>query len=110
MKKVLIVLAALCLMMTAVMGVNAWEVEYGDLNGDEDINNRDLALLQQYLNGWDVIVDEWAADVTGDDNINNRDLALLQQYLNGWDVTLGPDDPDVSDGDNKFNDTELQWP
>ena len=54
MKKMLIVLAALCLMMTAVMGVNAWELEYGDLNDDGNINNRDLALLQQYLNGWDV--------------------------------------------------------
>ena len=60
----------------------------GDLNGDGNINNRDLALMQQYLNGWDVTADESAADVTGDGNINNRDLALLQQYLNGWDVTL----------------------
>ena len=109
MKKVLIVLAALCLMMTAVLGVNAWEVEYGDLTGDAEINNRDLVMLQQYLNGWDVAVGEWAADVNGDDEVNNRDLVLLQQYLNGWDVTLGPDES-VDPDDSIFNDTELQWP
>ena len=65
------------------------EVAYGDLNGDGNINNRDLALMQQFLNGWDVTPDEAAADVNGDGNINNRDLAMLQQFLNGWDVTLG---------------------
>jgi hypothetical protein len=60
----------------------------GDLNADGDINNRDLVLLQQYLNGWDVTIDSAACDVTADGDINNRDLVLLQQYLNGWDVTL----------------------
>ena len=110
MKKILIVLAALCLMMTAVMGVNAASVVYGDLSGDGNVNNRDLALLQQRLNGWDVTINEVAADVNDDGNINNRDLALLQQFLNGWDVTLGPDDPEVPGDDNIFNDTELQWP
>lgn len=57
----------------------------GDVNGDGETNNRDLALLQQYLNGWDVAVSP-EADVNGDGETNNRDLALLQQILNGWDV------------------------
>ena len=65
------------------------DVTYGDLSGDGNINNRDLAMMQQYLNGWDVTADETAADVNGDGNVNNRDLAMLQQFLNGWDVTLG---------------------
>ena len=26
----------------------------GDCNNDSEINNRDLALLQQYINKWDV--------------------------------------------------------
>ena len=62
---------------------------YGDANGDGAVNNRDLAMMQQYINGWKVIVDEDACDVNVDGAINNRDLALLQQYINGWDVTLG---------------------
>ena len=61
----------------------------GDNNGDGTINIKDLGLLQQYLNGWDVEIDEGAADSNGDGTINIKDLGLLQQYLNGWDVTLG---------------------
>ena len=65
------------------------EIAYGDLNGDGAINNRDMALMQQFINKWDVQIDEAAADVNKDGAINNRDLALLQQYINKWDVTLG---------------------
>ena len=60
----------------------------GDVNSDGKVNNRDLGLLQQYLNGWKVTIDTNSADVNGDGKVNNRDLGLLQQYLNGWDVEL----------------------
>ncbi len=54
----------------------------GDLNGDGNLNNRDLALMQKHLNEWDVVVVEAALDVNGDGKVNNRDLAALQQILN----------------------------
>ena len=60
----------------------------GDANGDGAINNRDLALLQQYINKWEIAIDVDAMDVNDDGAVNNRDLALLQQYINKWDVTL----------------------
>ena len=65
-------------------------VEYlaGDLNGDGKINNRDLGMLSQWMNGVEISVDERTVDTNGDDKVNNRDLGLLQQYLNGWDVSL----------------------
>jgi hypothetical protein len=62
---------------------------FGDVNDDGKINNKDLGLLQQYVNGWEVVVNEKAADVNGDSKVNNKDLGLLQQYVNGWDVELG---------------------
>ncbi len=62
---------------------------YGDVNEDDKINIRDLGLIQQYLNNWDVTINLDAADVLADGKINIRDLGLLQQYLNNWDVTLG---------------------
>lgn len=61
----------------------------GDVNGDGKVNNKDLGVLQQYLNEWDVKVVEKAADTNGDGKVNNKDLGLLQQYLNEWDVELG---------------------
>ena len=110
MKKVLLILAALCLMMTAVLSVSAaGATVYGDVNGDGKVNNRDLGMLQQYLNDVGGEIDLDAADVTHDDKVNNRDLGLLQQYLNGYDVSLEPETPDVPGDDNIFNDTTLDW-
>lgn len=65
-------------------------VEYlaGDLSGDGKINNRDLGMLSQWMNGLEISVDERAADANGDGTVNNRDLGRLQQYINGWDVEL----------------------
>lgn len=62
---------------------------YGDANGDDSVNARDAALLQQFVAGWDVIVNETSADANGDGSVNARDAALLQQYVAGWDVELG---------------------
>lgn len=65
----------------------------GDVSNDSVINNRDLAILMQYINGCDIYIDDifafkTAADVNGDGAVNNRDYALLMQYVNGWDVEL----------------------
>lgn len=60
----------------------------GDADGDGKVNVRDLGLLQQHLNGWDVDIHTSACDVNGDGKANVRDLGLLQQHLNGWDVEL----------------------
>ena len=57
-------------------------VEAGDVNGDGKLNNRDLALLQKYLNEWSVTVEPAGADVNGDGKLNNRDLSALQRLLN----------------------------
>ncbi|MBR5525097.1 MAG: hypothetical protein IKU51_07510 [Clostridia bacterium] len=61
----------------------------GDANGDNSITIRDVTLLQQYLAGWDVFINEATADADGDGRIIIRDLTLLQQYLAGWNVKLG---------------------
>ena len=65
-------------------------VEYtpGDVNGDGDVNNKDLGLLQRYINGWDIDVVAAASDVNADGDINNKDLGVLQRYINGWEVEL----------------------
>lgn len=68
--------------------VSLTSVTPGDANGDGKVNVRDLGLMQQYLNGWEVTVSEAAGDVNADGKFNVRDLGLLQQYLNGWDVEL----------------------
>jgi len=61
----------------------------GDANGDGVVTTRDVALLQQYLAGWDVTLNEAGAYADGVGYVTVRDVALLQRYLVGWDVTLG---------------------
>lgn len=111
MKKFWIVLAVVCLLVSAVMSVSAAEaVVYGDADGNGRVNNKDLGMLQQYLNEIPVDIDLDVMDVNDDGKVNNKDLGLLQQFLNEWEVTLGPATPDLPEADdNIFNDVELDW-
>ena len=60
----------------------------GDLDRDGIINEWDIALLQQYVSEWNVVIDERAANVNGDSKIDEEDIARLQQYVSGWSVRL----------------------
>ena len=88
MKKFWIVAAALCLLLTATLGilsVSAGGIVYGDADGNGKVNNRDLGLLQLYLNDGDLTDKAFvlaACDLDGNGKINNRDLGLLQKQLN----------------------------
>jgi len=75
---------------TFAQGATAPAANYGDTNGDGSIDNKDYALLMQYLNGWSVTINLSVADTNVDGSVDNKDYALLMQYLNDWDVTLGP--------------------
>ena len=69
--------------------INYVDFVYGDVNGDGRINNKDLGLLMQKLNGWAVEISDAVADVNADGRVNNKDYGLLMQYVNGWDVEIG---------------------
>ena len=60
----------------------------GDINGDGEVNNKDLTRLFRYLTGYDVEVVEAALDVNGDGSVNNKDQTRLFRYLSGWDVEI----------------------
>ena len=63
------------------------EVLLGDVDGNGKLNNRDLGLMQLYLNGYDLTDKTFvaeAADMDGNGKLNNRDLGMLQRVLNGF--------------------------
>ena len=68
--------------------INIIEYIPGDVNGDDDVNNKDLGILRRFLNEWEVEIDELASDVNRDGKVNNKDLGILRRYLNDWDVEL----------------------
>lgn len=71
-----------------ICGVERPPYTPGDINNDGQINNKDLGIFMQYLNGWEVEIVADAADVNGDGAVNNKDYGILMQYLNGWNVEL----------------------
>ena len=105
MKKVISILLSLVILLSTLggFGVSAGvsvTIEIGDVNASGTINNKDLGLLMQYLNNWQI--DGFfvaVADTNADGKVNNKDYGLLMQYLNNWDVVLG-EKPNSGDGVN----------
>ena len=60
----------------------------GDINGDREVNNKDLTRLAQYLAGRNVSYVEGSLDINGDGAVNNKDLTRLAQHLAGRNVEI----------------------
>ncbi len=69
----------------------AGDVIPGDVNGDGEINAKDVTTLRRYLaGGWNVEIVSGNSDTDGDGNINAKDVTILRRYLaGGWGVQLG---------------------
>lgn len=63
----------------------------GDVNEDNFINNKDVALIARYLVGKDELTDAQrsVADVNADGKINNKDVSKLARFLVGKELSLG---------------------
>ena len=60
---------------------------YGDANGDEVINTKDVIMLRQYLASKDPVTGvstveiKAGGDVNGDEVVNTKDIIMLRRYL-----------------------------
>lgn len=70
-------------------GFERHAVMLGDLDRNNVINNKDLGLLIQKINGWNITVVHAALDANCDGKVNNKDFVLLIRYINGWNIKLG---------------------
>ncbi|MBE6811135.1 MAG: hypothetical protein E7521_08825 [Ruminococcaceae bacterium] len=77
-------------MVTNIIEVAREKASCGDTNADYVINNKDAALLMQYINGWNVNIETESSDINVDSKINNKDYVMIMRYINNWDITLGP--------------------
>lgn len=62
----------------------------GDVNSDKTVNGKDVTVIRRYNAGYDVALNESAANVNGDDVINGKDVTLIRRYIAGYDVELLP--------------------
>lgn len=84
MNKILSILLTVSILIGLMTTVSASNTEWiaGDINSDGMVNMKDIVLLQQYLNGWDVTIDESVSDINEDYTIDMKDVVSLQKYMN----------------------------
>lgn len=98
MKKTLALVLSLIMVFSCFTGIitvvqaegNA--IQAGDINGDGNVNSKDLTRLMKYISGEDVEVVEITVDPNGDGSVNSKDLTRLMRYLAGEDVEIFPKD------------------
>ena len=83
--------------------VSVIDFVYGDSNGDNKIDIKDVVLLRKYITNFDYDTNtssvnvELGADANGDDKIDIKDVVILRKYITNYDydtesstVILGP--------------------
>ena len=60
----------------------------GDINGDGEVNNKDVVALFRYCSDLDAVTVLRALDVNGDKSVNNKDIIRLFNYLNNEGVVI----------------------
>ena len=107
--RTLVVTISVLLILSLCVGslvVSATDNTYtlGDVDGDGLVNNKDVGLLQRFINAWGVSVNETAADVNRDGNINNKDIGVLQRHLNGWETEMDSTAPTTTTTKREWSD------
>ena len=91
-------------------------ISYGDVNGDEKINNNDASAINQYLEGKITLtaLGKKNADVDLDGYITYNDFDKLNKKLAGWNIELGNKNLQVTSAlygdytlDNQINQSDI---
>lgn len=82
----------------------------GDLNGDKKVSISDIILLRRFIvDGYDISVNENAANVNGDDKVTSADVILLRRYLAGG-YGVEPERPPVLQCSHEMDATAYKAP
>ena len=95
----IIVIIALAIAVSTVISVSITASYNGkarftpaDINGDGEVDNKDIVALFRYVSGVGVSVNKKALDVNGDGEVDNKDVTILFRYVSGAPVTIAGDD------------------
>jgi expansin (peptidoglycan-binding protein) len=86
-KKVFSAILIIVVQALVVSGISSAKSLVGDVNGDNNINSFDYALMRSFLLGkiddFPVQDGMWSADTNGDEEINSIDFGLIRKYILG---------------------------
>lgn len=84
-KSILLVVLAMvfvCIPVIEYVAVNAENgYSYGDINGDGDINTKDIVRLMKYIAEDGEGIEAYGTDLNGDNGTDARDLVRLMKYI-----------------------------
>ena len=60
----------------------------GDINGDGEVDNKDVVVLFRFVSGSDIVVNEAALDVNGDGEVDNKDVIVLFRHLSNDEIEI----------------------
>ncbi len=85
MKKLISVILAAAMIAAIAVGIGTYAAAYvnGDVNGDGEVNNKDVVFLFRYVSDGKKAEDESAYDFDGDGQVNNKDVIALFKKLVG---------------------------
>ena len=78
-----VVITLLLTSTIASLSIQGGSVRYGDVNGDGEVNMKDVLVIRKSIAGQDVLIDQIAADVDGDGQINMKDVLLIRKFIAG---------------------------
>ena len=74
------------LVCTLTFTASAAVIKLGDVNGDGDVNMKDVLIIRKYVAGIDVEMDMAAADATDDGSVNMKDVLAMRKHVAGIEL------------------------
>ena len=88
MKKIISLILAAVLVLSALVTASFGSTAPGDADGDGKVNAKDVSALLKKLSGWEIAIRSDLADVNCDGSVGAKDAAAMLKHLAGWNVEL----------------------
>ena len=93
MKKTLSMITAIVIIASVIAGASIFSAYHllGDVNDDENVDNKDVVALFRYVSGMESTVVEEYCDVNADGSIDNKDVTVLFRSTSTSAAGIGED-------------------
>ncbi len=81
MKKSISFILAVSVILSLLFAIGVFAAFKGDVNGDNEVNNKDVVTMFRYVSGSDRLDDESMYDHNGDHTVDNKDVVSLFRFV-----------------------------